>query len=85
MKKQHVCARISCYCEGSEDFECLKIRKNTDVLCVGKKDPDIIDNSIDVDEKPSKASGVPSMIIMNEVRALLLISSLYLVPWTRLW
>ena len=59
--RQKAAAKLaSCYCEGSEDFECLKIRKNTDVLCFGKKDPDIIDNSIDVDEKPSKASGAQS-------------------------
>ena len=59
MLRQKAAAKLAtCYCEGNEDFECINIRRNTDVLCFGKKDPqDIIDNSIDVDEKPLKASG----------------------------
>ena len=82
--RQKAAAKLaSCYCDGSEDFECLKIRKNTDVLCFGKKDPDIIDNSIDVDQKPAKASVAHSMMMMNELRSLLVISSLYLVPCRR--
>ena len=58
--RQKAAAKLStCYCEGTEDFECVNIRRNTDVLCFGKKDPlleDIEDNSVDGDQKP-KASG----------------------------
>ena len=62
MLRQPAAAKLAtCYCEGNEDFECINIRRNTDVLCFGKKDPqDIIDNSIDVDEKPPKASSASS-------------------------
>jgi len=58
--RQKAAAKLStCYCEGTEDFECVNIRRNTDVLCFGKKDPlleDIEDNSVDGDQKP-KTSG----------------------------
>ena len=58
--RQKAAAKLStCYCEGTEDFECVNIRRNTDVLCFGKKDPlleDIEDNSVDGDQKP-KSSG----------------------------
>ena len=57
LRQKSAAKLASCYCEGSEDFECLKIRRNTDVLCFGKKDPLDVDNSIDVDEKPAKTSG----------------------------
>ena len=54
--RQKAAAKLStCYCEGTEDFECVNIRRNTDVLCFGKKDPlleDIEDNSIDDQQKP---------------------------------
>ena len=57
LRQQAAAKLATCYCEGSEDFECVNIRRNTDVLCFGKKDPlleDIEDNS--VDQKP-KTSG----------------------------
>ena len=58
--RQKAAGKLStCYCEGTEDFECVNIRRNTDVLCFGKKDPlleDIEDNSVDGDQKP-KTSG----------------------------
>ena len=58
--RQKAAAKLAtCYCEGTEDFECVNIRRNTDVLCFGKKDPlleDIEDNSVDGDQKP-KTSG----------------------------
>ena len=54
--RQKAAAKLStCYCEGTEDFECVNIRRNTDVLCFGKKDPqleDIEDNSVGGDQKP---------------------------------
>ena len=57
--RQKAAAKLAtCYCEGNEEFECINIRRNTDVLCFGKKDPsEDMDNEIDVDEKPSKTSG----------------------------
>ena len=57
LRQKSAAKLASCYCEGSEDFECLKIRRNTDVLCFGKKDTLDVDNSIDVEEKPAKTSG----------------------------
>jgi len=58
--RQKAAAKLStCYCEGTEDFECVNIRRNTDVLCFGKKDPqleDIEDNSVGGDQKP-RSSG----------------------------
>ena len=56
--RQKAAAKLStCYCEGTEDFECVNIRRNTDVLCFGKKpDTDILDNEIDVEEKPLKTN-----------------------------
>ena len=63
MLRQKAAAKLAtCYCEGDEDFECINIRRNTDVLCFGKKVPDIIDNEIDVDEKPAKASGATTLM-----------------------
>ena len=54
--RQKAAAKLStCYCEGTEDFECVNIRRNTDVLCFGKNDPqleDIEDNSVGGDQKP---------------------------------
>lgn len=57
--RQKAAAKLStCYCDGTEDFECINIRRNTDVLCFGKKpDTDFIDNEIDVEEKPLKTNG----------------------------
>ena len=56
--RQKAAAKLStCYCEGTEDFECVNIRRNTDVLCFGKKpDTEILDNEIDVEEKPLKTN-----------------------------
>ena len=57
--RQKAAAKLStCYCEGTEDFDCITIRRNTDVLCFGKKpDTDFEDNEIDVEEKPLKTNG----------------------------
>ncbi len=36
--RQPTAAKLAtCYCDGTEDFECAAIRENTDVLCFGKK------------------------------------------------
>ena len=58
LRQQAAAKLATCYCEGSEDFECVNIRRNTDVLCFGKKDPLLdtldTDNSLDSaqDEAP---------------------------------
>ena len=76
MLRQKAAAKLAtCYCEGDEDFECINIRRNTDVLCFGKKDPDIIDNEIDVDEKPAKASGATTLMTSG----FLLMNTLFLI------
>ena len=71
--RQKAAAKLStCYCEGTEDFECINIRRNTDVLCFGKKpDTDFMDNEIDVDEKPVKAGSV-SILHSSAVLVILL-------------
>ena len=47
----------TCYCDGSEDFECAAIRDNTDTLCFGKKKVDItIDKEEEVDNTIEGAS-----------------------------
>jgi growth arrest-specific protein 1 len=36
--RQATAAKLAtCFCDGTEDFECATIRENTDVLCFGKK------------------------------------------------
>jgi len=75
--RQKAAAKLAtCYCEGNEEFECINIRRNTDVLCFGKKDPsEEMDNEIDVDEKPSKHN---SALINIESRSILIFTSLLL-------
>ena len=73
MLRQPAAAKLAtCYCEGNEDFECINIRRNTDVLCFGKKDPqDIIDNSIDDEEKLNKHSNASALYFSKEITFLL--------------
>ena len=73
--RQKAAAKLStCYCEGTEDFDCITIRRNTDVLCFGKKpDTDFEDNEIDVEEKPSKTgSGSSPLLSSSTVLVILL-------------
>jgi len=73
--RQKAAAKLStCYCEGTEDFDCITIRRNTDVLCFGKKpDTDFEDNEIDVEEKPSKTgSGSAPLLSSSTVLVILL-------------
>ena len=74
--RQRAAAKLStCYCEGTEDFDCINIRRNTDVLCFGKKpDTDFEDNEIDVEEKPSKtgSGNVPLLSSSSTVLVILL-------------
>ena len=41
----------TCFCDGTEEYDCVKVRESTEVLCFGKKKEapveDIIDNTID--------------------------------------
>ena len=73
--RQKAAAKLStCYCDGTEDFECINIRRNTDVLCFGKKpDTDFMDNEIDVEEKPSKAGSGSTSILHSGSSAVLVI------------
>ena len=51
MLRQHAAAKLStCYCEGSEDFDCAAVRLHTDVLCFGKKvvAEEVENNEVDV-------------------------------------
>ena len=75
MLRQPAAAKLAtCYCEGNEDFECINIRRNTDVLCFGKKDPqDIIDNSIDDEENQNKHSNASALYFSKEITFLLIL------------
>ena len=75
MLRQPAAAKLAtCYCEGNEDFECINIRSNTDVLCFGKKDPqDIIDNSIDDEENQNKHSNASALYFSKEITFLLIL------------
>ena len=49
--RQKAAAKLAtCYCDGTEDFQCKAIRRNTDVLCFGKKEEveleEVEDNSV---------------------------------------
>ena len=57
LRQQAAAKLATCYCEGSEDFECVNIRRNTDVLCFGKKDPllDTLDTDNSLDSAQVKA------------------------------
>ena len=57
--RQRSAAKLAtCYCDGTEDFECAAIRENTDVLCFGKKTDDkdaaaTTDDSVnEIDDSP---------------------------------
>jgi len=53
----------TCYCEGTEDFECINIRRNTDVLCFGKKEVvEIIENTVEI--KTSGAAKDRSQVLV---------------------
>ena len=78
--RQKAAAKLStCYCDGTEDFECINIRRNTDVLCFGKKpDADLMDNEIDVEEKPLKArSGSASILHSGSSAVLVILLGIY--------
>lgn len=79
MLRQPAAAKLAtCYCEGNEDFECINIRRNTDVLCFGKKDPqDIIDNSIDDEEKLNKHSNASALYFSKEITFLLFLTEFH--------
>lgn len=48
----------TCFCDGTEDFDCVAIKTNMAELCFRPDDDDILDNDIDVDHKSStKLSG----------------------------
>jgi len=45
----------TCYCDGTEDYECLTIRQNTDRLCFRKNNnkTEVQDNEVEMDESSS--------------------------------
>jgi len=57
MLRQESAAKLAtCYCDGSEDFDCINIRRNTDILCFGKKEVfEVLDNSVESKPKVSGA------------------------------
>ena len=50
-----------CYCDGTEEFECEKIKSNMEALCFKKPEEDILSNEIDVDRLKSKKSSASSL------------------------
>jgi len=63
MLRQKTAAKLAtCYCDGTEDFDCINIRRNTDVLCFNKKEVvEILVNSVEI--KTSGAEGSMISII----------------------
>ena len=52
LKRQAAATKLeSCYCEGTEDFDCVGIKMNMEELCFSTK------NEINTDTKSSSASG----------------------------
>ena len=51
----------TCYCDGTEDFDCKKIKTNMEALCFKKPDEDIFSNEIDVDRLKAKKSSSSSL------------------------
>ena len=66
MLRQKSAAKLAtCYCEGTEDFECINIRRNTDVLCFGKNEVvEVIENTVESKPKTSGAPKDRSLIIV---------------------
>jgi len=58
MLRQKSAAKLAtCFCEGTEDYDCINIRRNTDILCFGKKEVvEVIENTV---ESVTKTSGAP--------------------------
>lgn len=88
LNRQEKAAKLrSCYCDGSEDFPCQKIKDNTEKLCFGKEpdefeftdDNDDMDNEIDV-MGSSANSDDRSLAVTLHINNLLLL----LVLWTTL-
>ena len=74
----------TCFCDGTEDFECATIRENTDTLCFGKKkevvkdqekEQEELDNTID----GSSSSGTGRRPLLVAVVSVILS---YLIPDT---
>ena len=54
LKRQpHATKLETCYCDGTEDFDCVAVKSNMEKLCF-QEDNEISDNEIDVE--PSSAS-----------------------------
>ena len=60
----------TCYCDGTEDFKCDKIKSNMDALCFKQNDEDILSNEIEVDKFQSQKSSSSS--IKQKVERLLI-------------
>ena len=52
------CILESCYCDGTENFDCMKIKSNMDKLCFRD---DLMDNEIDVDGSKKSGSWMAKM------------------------
>jgi len=66
MLRQKSAAKLAtCYCEGTEDFECINIRRNTDVLCFGKKEVvEMVENTVEIETKTSGATKDRSLVLV---------------------
>jgi len=65
LRQKSAAKLATCYCDGTEDFECINIRRNTDVLCFGKKEVvEVLDNSVESKPKTSGAGKDRSLILV---------------------
>jgi len=70
-KRQNAAKKLeTCYCDGTEDFKCDKIKSNMDALCFKQNDEDILSNEIEVDKFQSQKSSSSS--IKQKVERLLI-------------
>lgn len=54
LRRQKAASKLeTCYCDGTENFDCVNIKTNMEALCF--REEDIIDNEIDTDDKPGKS------------------------------
>ena len=70
----------SCYCDGTENFDCPKIKSNMDQLCF--RDPLIeLDNEIDVDGHGHKTSGSSWMAKMERFLIVFSVFATLIIQW----
>merc|ERR1712107_202353 len=45
LRKKSAAKLTTCYCEGTEDYDCSAVRLHTDVLCFGKEVAEVVETN----------------------------------------